>query len=168
MKSKISAILGSFILALFFVSCGPTKEDAINYNDKIIKEQKKVIDKENDLIGYIKGASLTRLDEKYNSLSKQIDESTEVVKKMEAFDGKTDFKDATLELFLTYRSVVDKEYKAWMINLKTPGDKVDQKILDEENDLVQAINEKLDKAQSDFTKAQYDFAAKYKFEISKY
>ena len=167
MKSKISAILGTLLMVLFFASCGPTKEDAIKYNDQIIDQQRKVVDKENDLIGYIKGGSLTNLDEKYNSLSKQIDESTEAVKKMESFDGKTEFKDATLALFVIYRSVVDKEYKAWVLNLKTPAELIDDKVLDEERDLVKSINEKMDKALADFTKAQEDFATKYKFEISR-
>jgi len=169
MKTKISFILSTLICVMFFVSCGPTKDDAIKYNDKIINAQRKVVDKENDLLRYIKSGSIKNamLDEKYDSLAKQLKESTEAVNTIDAFDGKTDFKDATLKFFSVYKSVVDKEYKDWMTNLKTPEDMVDQKVLDEEKYLVATINEKLDNAHSEFKLAQNNFAVKYKFEIAK-
>ncbi len=170
MKTKISVILSTFVLVMFFVSCGPTKEDAIKYNDKIISEQRKVVDKENDLTRYIKSGTLTndKLDENYNNLSKQVGESIDAVNKIEAFDGKTDLKDATLQFFSVYKSVIGKEYKEWILNLKTPLDKVDQKVLDEETYIVKTINDKLDEAHNIYKTAQNNFAAKYKFEIAKY
>jgi hypothetical protein len=169
MKTKISAILSTFIVVMFFVSCGPSKEDAIKYNDKIIYEQRKVVDSENDFIRYIKTGTISndKLDENYNSLSKQVEESIAIVNKIDAFDGKTDLKDATLQFFSVYKSVVDKEYKEWVLNLKTPLDQVDQKVMDEEKLIVKTINNKLDNANSIYKIAQNNFAVKYKFEIAK-
>ena len=165
MKKLIYMMFGALVLVSFF-ACGPTKEDAIKYNDAIITEQRKVVEKENDLTGAIKG-NAPDLDGILKKLSAQVDESTAIVTKMESFDKKTDFKDATLKLFAVYKDVADNEYKAWLLNLKTPIDKVDDKVLNEETELVNKINGKIDKALAEFTKAQDEFAAKYKFEIAK-
>jgi hypothetical protein len=165
MKKSIYMMIGALMLTSFF-ACGPTKEDAIKYNDSIITEQRKVVDKENELTGAIKN-NAGNLDEILAGLSKQVEESTAAVTKMEDFDKKSDFKDAALKLFAAYKDVASNEYKAWLLNLKTPAEQVDDKVLDEEKVLVQKINEKIDKALGDFTKAQEDFAAKYKFEIAK-
>jgi uncharacterized coiled-coil protein SlyX len=165
MKKTIYMMFGSMLLMSFF-ACGPTKEDAIKYNDAIITEQRKVVDKENELTGAIK-SNAGNLDEILAGLTKQTEESIAVVTKMEDFDKKSDFKDAALKLFNVYKDVAAVEYKAWLANLKTPIDQVNDQVLAEETELVKKINEKIDKALGDFTKAQEDFAAKYKFEIAK-
>jgi len=165
MKKTIYMMFGSLVLMSFF-ACGPTKEDAIKYNDAIITEQRKVVDKENELTGAIKN-NAPNLDQILEGLLKQVEESTAAVTKMEDFDKKSDFKDAALKLFAVYKDVATIEYKAWLANLKTPIEKVDDKVLAEETELVKKINEKIDKALGEFTKAQDDFAAKYKFEIAK-
>lgn len=158
-------MFSAFVLMSFF-ACGPTKEDAIKYNDEIIVEQRKVVNAENDLTGAIK-SNAGNLDAVLAKLVAQVDESTATVTKMESFDKKTEFKDAALKLFAVYKDVATGEYKAWLANLKTPAEMVDDKVLAEETELVAKINEKIDKALNDFTKAQDDFAAKYKFEIAK-
>ena len=81
-------MFGALMLTSFF-ACGPTKEDAIKYNDSIITEQRKVVDKENELTGAIKN-NAGNLDEILAGLSKQVEESTAAVTKMEEFDLKSD------------------------------------------------------------------------------
>ena len=156
------------LLGLNLIACGPTKQDAINYSDSITTKQRKVVDAENKLTRAIKAEQLTGLDNLLKDLSQQIDSSTAAVKSMKDFDGKPAYKDAALTLFSIYRDVADHEYKAWLKNLSTPADSVNEKVLAEEKDLVDSINKKLDKAAADFTVAQNFFAAEYKFELSKY
>lgn len=168
MKKFLSFVLLTLSVTLFLASCAPTKEDAMDYNDKIIREQKKVVQGEKDLINAIK-KNLTKgntLDELLNDLSKQIDESKKIVEEMDKFDGKSDFKDAALKFFASYRDVVDNEYKAWLENMKTPAELVTDDVLYEEDELINAINRKLDKATNDFLDAQKDFAAKYQFKLA--
>ena len=167
MKSKIT-ILCLFIIGLSLVACGPTKQDAIKYSDEITTQQRKVVDTENKLTRAIKDGQLTNLDGMLKDLSTHIDSATATVKNMKDFDGKSALKDAVLALFTTYRDVADHEYKAWLRNLKTPADSVNDKVLSEEQMLVDNINKKLDKASDEFKMAQTFFAAEYKFELSKY
>jgi hypothetical protein len=164
MKKTLFASINFILFALIFTSCAPTIEEAMNYNDKIIHEQKKIIGAENDLIRSIKATTLntTLLDEQYSILSKQIDESTAIVEKIDDFDGKTDFKDATLKLFKIYREVADTDYKAWIKNLKIPSDMLTKEDYAEESVIVARINSKLDNANGDFIYAQKEFASKYK------
>ena len=94
MKKILSFVLLTVSVAFFLASCAPTKEDAMDYNDKIIREQKKVVQGEKDLINAIK-KNLTKgntLDELLNDLSKQIYESKKIVEEMDKFDGKSEFK----------------------------------------------------------------------------
>ncbi len=62
--------------------------------------------------------------------------------------------------------MVDNEYKAWLENMKTPAELVTEDVLYEEDELINAINRKLDKATNDFLDAQKDFAAKYQFKLA--
>ncbi len=167
MKKIVSFALLTVSFIFFLASCAPTKEDAMDYNDKIIREQKKVVKCEKDLINAIKMKFYedNTIDDLLNDLSKQIDGSKKIVEEMEDFDGKTDFKDAALKFFAAYREVVDKEYTAWLENMKTPAELVTGAVLHEEKKLINAINRKLDKATNDFLDAQKDFAAKYDFKL---
>lgn len=170
MKKFTSALF--FLITVVFIvsSCKPSKEDAINYNDKIIREQKKIVQSEKELIGAIK-KNLTKgntLDELLKELSAQIDESKKVIEEMKKFDGKTDFQDAALAFLAAYRDVVDNEYVAWLKNMKTPDELVTEEVLYEEDELILAINRKLDKANTDFLNAQKDFAANYQIKLADY
>lgn len=167
MKKFFTVSLSLLFFAIFFTSCAPTKEEAMNYNDNIIKEQKKVINAENELIRAIKNKDIDVivLDGLYKGLSNQINESTAQLEKMDKFDGKTDFKDAALTLMKKYREVVNTDYKAWMDNLKIPLDKLTDADISQEKIIVADINRKLNNANADFVNAQKDFALKYKFQL---
>lgn len=169
MKRVLFSTVLFFVIASLLTSCAPSKEEAMNYNDNIIKEQKKVINAENAVIRAIKDKNMDILviQGLYEALSKQVDESLATIDKMDKFDGKTDFKDAALKFMKTYREVVSKDYKAWIENLKIPLDKLTNEDLSQEKIIVADINRKLDNANSDFINAQKDFALKYKFQLEK-
>jgi hypothetical protein len=127
------------ILLLSFFSCNHTKKLAIKYNDAIIVEQRKVVNKENDLTAAIK-QNTNNLDSILTGLIKQVEESTAIISKLEVFENNNEFKVGALKLFEVYNSVATNEYKAWLLNLKTPLELVDDKVLDEEKELISSIN----------------------------
>ena len=116
------------------VSCGPSSNDAIKYNDELVNQQNKVYEKESALLDAISKNMPNKLDLLFTDLSKQIDESSEAVEKMNAFDGKTEMKDAVLKIFAAYKGVASNEYKNMIMyskipdSLYTPGD--DDKVLE--------------------------------------
>jgi hypothetical protein len=170
MKRLLFNSLSILFLITCLSSCAPTKEEAMNYNDKIIKEQKKVIKAENEVISAIKDKNMDILVVQglNEGLSRQVDESIAAIEKLEKFDGNTDFKDAALKFMKIYREVVSKDYKAWIDNLKIPIDKLTNEDLSQEKIIVADLNRKLNNANADFVNAQKDFALKYKFTLSKF
>lgn len=148
------------------VSCGPSTNEAIKYNDELVNQQNKVYEKESALLDAISKNMPDKLDLLFSDLSKQIDESTKAIEKMDAFDGKTEMKNAVLKIFATYKEVMSNEYKKMIAYSKipdsiyTPGD--DDKVLE----LSKKIEDKINKAIEEFVDLQKKFASKYKFELT--
>jgi len=166
MKKLFTTIIGSLFVSAILVSCGPTTDDAIKYNDALVDQQKKVLQKESALIEVISKNTPDKLESSYNDLLNQIKESAEIVQKMEAFDGKTDMKDAVLKVFEAYKNAAENDYIE-MINLaKTPDALYTQETDDKVIDLSKKIDDKLNKAVDAFIVKQKEFAEKYKFELT--
>ncbi len=170
MKNFKSIFIFAFFAMFFFNACGPTKQDAIDYNDKIIREQKKIVQAESDLVKAIKNTSIkvNTLEGLRDELSAQIDESKKVFESLDKIGGSTDFKDASLQFADAYKEVVDGEYAEWLSTLDIPDSLVTDAIIDREEELVFLINNKLDKANNEFVGAQKDFAAKFKIILADY
>lgn len=167
MKKVLSAIFGSLALSVLIISCSPTTEDAIKYNDALIDQQTKVIQAEDALIQAISENNPEILDEALNKLTKQITSSEEAVNKMSKFDGKSDYKDAALSLFKAYKSAAEKEYPEIIKIAKTPNDQYTQDMDDQLMALSKTVDERLNKEIEAFVAKQKEFAEKYKFELTK-
>lgn len=168
MKNFVKVILVLFAATFMLSACAPTKEDAMNYNDKIIQEQKKIVQSEKELISAIK-QNLTKgstLEDLLDELSTQVDASIKVVEELGNLGKDASFKDAAIAFLTTYKDVVDNEYEDWLKNLRTPDELITENVLYEEEELVHAINRKLDKANNLFLDAQKEFATKYDFRLA--
>ena len=166
MKKIFSFILSLMFVSVIMVSCGPTTDDAVKYNDKLVEQQTKVFDKESALIEAISKNMPDKLDVLLSDLSKQVDSSTAAVNSMQGFDGKTELKDAALKVFSTYKEVTEKDYKDMIKFAKTPDSLYTQ---EDDNKLIESskkIDDKLNKCIDDFVLLQTKFAEKYKFELN--
>lgn len=165
MKKTATQTMFYLIITFFFFSCGPSANDAIKYNDTIVAAQKKVIEKEAVLIDVINTTS-DSLDLVYEDFKKEIDLSIETIKKMEAFDKNTDYKDLALSFFSDYKEVAENEYKEMISYAKVPDslytEEIDNKVLE----LSKNIDDKINKSIDAFIKFQDNFATKYKFELT--
>ena len=166
MKKLFATILGSLFISAILVSCGPSTDDAIKYNDELVSQQTKVFEKESALIEAISKNMPEKFDALLAELSVQVDSSAAAVKKMESFDGKTDMKDAALKVFTTYRSIVDSSYAEMIKYAKTPDSLYTQEDVDMVIELSKKIDDKLNKTVEAFVEVQKTFAAKYKFELN--
>ena len=166
MKKIFISIIGLLFLSTIIVSCSPSANDAIKYNDELVSLQNKVYEKESALLDAISKNTPDKLDTLFANLSKQINESTKKVEALSNFDGKSDMKDAVLKIFSTYKNIAGNEYKNMISyskipdSLYTPGD--DDKVLE----LSKKIDDKINKSIDDFIRLQKQFAAKYKFELT--
>lgn len=148
-------------------SYSQTKDDAIKYNDSLIDIQSKVILVEDSLINIISLNIPEKLDNAYDALVAQVNSSLVITNKIKAFNGKTYFKDATLDLLNTYKSVVENEYKKIVKISKIPEEKYTQELDDELMRLSRQVDSKLNTLLNAFTSTQLEFAKEWDFELIK-
>ena len=167
MKKLFSLSMLAFTL-LFATSCGPTTDEAIAYNDKIIDEQVAIIDKINTLEKSMETwENHSGMDQAYVATVKQLEESTAVVSAMEDFDGSSEFKDGALKLFGIYKAVLEKEYKEMIALYKLPDDQFSSEVEDKWAGIHDQAFKKMDDGLNELRTIQEKFSEKYKFEIEK-
>jgi hypothetical protein len=164
MKRKIYYLL-SFSVLLLITSCGPTVQDAIDYNDKIIAIETSVIEKINKLESEFTSYDPIKIEPAWNDAKAQLETSITELEKVEAFDGKTEFKDQTMELFKTFQKQVGTEYLEMLNIYKLPADKYTEIEENRYNELLKKIDNEYQAAFNKFTDVQNKFAAKYGFEL---
>ena len=165
-KTLLFSIVSIMVMA--FTACGPTKEEAITFNDKIINEQVLIIEKINLLYDALeKYEDHNGMDFAYSEALKQLETGTNVVSKLEKFGGSNDFRDGALQLFEIYKSVLQNEFKRMIDLSKLPDEQYTSEQEDEYKMLHQVVSKKMDDGLKDLNEIQREFAAKYKFEIEK-
>jgi hypothetical protein len=165
MKKMISVF--SLLCAMtMIISCGPTSDDAIKYNDTLVNMQSRVFDKESALIDMVGKNTPDKIDPLYKDLLTQIDKATDTLEKIGGFDGKTDMKDAVSKVLATYKLVATNEYTEIIKLAKMPDSLYTQDDDNKKIDLSKKIDDELDKAVNDFLEVQKGFAVKYKFELT--
>lgn len=148
------------------ISCGPTSDDAIKYNDLLVGQQTKVFEKESALIDALQKNANDKIDPLYKELLAQIDKASDTLEKIGKFDGKTDMKDAVAKVLATYKTVATNEYPEMIRISKMPDSLYSQDDDNKRMDLSKKIDDELDKSVNDFLEVQKAFSVKYKFELS--
>lgn len=154
-------------LAALFVSCGPTKNDAIKYNDQLIAIQKSLSPAYNTFINQIDGHNKDSLKLSYASFCSKAKSCLDECTALKAFGGSTEYRDAALDYFRTINTMADNEGKQIMdIALMDR-----EKITDKEVDVMKTASSKFDtesaRVLQKVGEAQVVFSTKWKFAIAK-
>ncbi len=149
------------IVTLLTGSCAPTPKKASEYNNKLIRQQRKVVDKMDDLIASFSTYNTDEMKIKYGSLQKTIKEAIDSVQQMPAFDGSTEFRDNTLELLKTYKDVTDNEFKTVLALLSKPESQYTAQDAQKVSDLMLSAKNKISNANDKYKEYQKQFAEKY-------
>lgn len=166
MKKLFTTIIGSLFVSAILLSCGPTKKDATRYNDNLIAQQTKVLAAEDVIFETMSKDQPDQLDKAFEGMKKQLKESTEAVEKMEAFNGKTDFKDALLKLFSAFKEANEKYFPEYIAIGKLQANDFTPEKVDRMVALGKQIDDLILKANDAFIAKQKEFAEKYKFELT--
>jgi hypothetical protein len=162
-KLILSAAVAS---ALFMASCGPSKQDAVTYSDRIVAIGKEMDATSAMFLGQVDGHNVDSLKLAYGKFDSQAAASLEECKNMPPFDKKTDFKDAAVEYFTSVKKLVDNEAKG-MVDIMT---KDTSQITEQDVTNVKAFAVTYDteyaKAIQKVQDAQAQFAKEWKFEIT--
>ncbi|HNW69535.1 MAG TPA: hypothetical protein PKI01_03970 [Bacteroidales bacterium] len=166
--TKHYKVLAACFLMFMLASCGPSKEEAIKYNDSIIDEQALIVEKINTLYKCIDDLDHPEnMDEAYKQALMQVDSGTGKVSKLPDFDGKSDLREAALKLFSVYKSVIQKELKTMIDILKMSPVDITPEIETQFDTMnTQALN-KMDSGLKEFQAVQIKFSEKYNFILTR-
>lgn len=165
---KIFLTLGATVAFLLtMTSCGPTTDDAIALNDKIVADQKDMLELEDGLISAITDdGDLDVIDEAFDDYVSFLDETLKKYEEMDAFDENDTFRKAMIDLLTTFKDVAENEYKDLVDIWSTDAENLTQQDFDDWDQLIEDIDDKEVEANDEFLKAQKDFAAEYEFTLS--
>lgn len=154
-----------FSISLLLFSCGPSKKDAIKYNDQIVALNKKFLSSCDAFFNQIAADSSDSLQLSYARLDTV---SAAILRECEAippFDGKREYIDASLQFFKQMRAFVSnegKEITAIMTKAEAEFTEADEQKV---NQLIQSFETGYDTQLRNIQKAQQEFSAKWKFDL---
>ncbi|MBN2662092.1 MAG: hypothetical protein JXR68_00460 [Bacteroidales bacterium] len=162
---KLISLIGVLFLVAFLQSC--TQESAVDYNNGIIEHQQEIVYKIDNLKKAIDKYNILPQDEAidlmnaaYDSVIFQIDTSLSYISKVEDFNGDMSLKDAAQSLFVSYKDIIEGDYKKIIELYKIPDAMFsvsDQQALDS---LLEGSNQKLDDVLTKFVAVHTEFADK--------
>jgi len=158
---KITALLWVALLLspLFLASCRNTKQQAIDYNNKIVDLQSKIVKGMLDFSSTFDSKDTALMEKKYGELLAVIDTSIKETRAMEPFDGTSEFRDAAINLFTFYQDITKKEYKEIVEIFKKS--QIQQADVDRIDKLNQDISKREKVLDDQFMVVQEGFAKKY-------
>lgn len=163
-KLSLSIIL---TLALWGLNtgCQNSTKSPVDYNNEIIDNQSKIIQKIINLSNSFDKRDANEMENLYQVLKKQIDESIDTISNLDEYEGNTQFRDASIKLFKFYQSVVGKEYREMIDILKKKDSELSQKDVDRIDALTIDISKREEGLDEEFAKVQKEFADKYNIQI---
>ena len=146
------------LLVLFLGACNMTPSmTALEYNNKIVDEQNKIITK--ILAFYDATAAGSETSEKLRKeASEQCETSLKVIKALPDYEGDTRLRDAAVELLLFYQTMADKSFVEMMAIIEKGEEITDEDLAQLEKieaDITNKevlLDEELAKAQEAFSK----------------
>lgn len=150
---------------LLLTSCGPTKDDAVKYNDSFIAIEKSLTPAYNAFIEQIDGHNIDSLKIAYDDFAAKAKSSVEACAKIEPFGEKRDYLEAATAYFNTINSLAQNEGKQMVTIMSKDTSQVTE-------DDVANVSKYAEKFDADYGKvlkvaqeAQAAFAKEWKFEI---
>lgn len=160
---KLLAIL---TLLLFVVcACGPTAEEAAEYNDVIVANQKIVLEKVSELDNAIGNFDNNKMDKALNEVKETLDKALQEIKALKDVDGCEDLKKASISYFETFNSLISEHYPALMTIFRLPPENYTSTEEQMADSIQSIIIEKHKQSQDELLKAQKEFAKKHNIEL---
>ncbi len=160
MKHSILAFL-ALIVSAIIVSCGPSREDAANFNNMLIAQQKQVVNQYDELVKTYDTYNAEKMDNQLVAFLTQLSKAEEEVKAMPNFDGADQLKKAFLDYIEQNRSVAENEVRELIRIYKIPEEEFTTELHNSWNDTYTKGDNKIKTAESKFMAAQKAFAEKF-------
>lgn len=158
-------LVASFLFALSLVSCGPTANDAINYNEQIINLVDSLNTSHYLFIEQLDAHSVDSLNISYKLFETRAEYSLDRIKKFGPFAGKKEFRTAATEYFATLNHIVKNEGKGLVNILSKDSSEYTLEDLESITTLSHRFDENYEKAFTRLEAAQARFAKEWGFKI---
>lgn len=162
---KVSFLLFAVLIG-FLSACGPTPEEAAKYNDKIVAEQEEIVQKIDALIETYTTFINADIQKAYDNAVSQVDGSLKVVTEMEDFNKSDVYKEEALDLFNSYKSILDLEHKEMVRLYALPDTAYTQEHSLKWDKLTEDADTKTQVAIEKFKLAQEKFAENNNLELT--
>ena len=158
-------ILTLAVASALFTSCGPSQNDAIAYNDKIVDIQKALLPVQDACVDQIDGHNKDSLKIVQAQFSEKSKNALEECQKLKDFNGKREYLDASLDYFKVTQSLADNEGKQIMQIMTKDSSQVTEKDASDVTAFATKFDAEYTKVLKKVQDAQVAFAKEWKFEI---
>lgn len=165
MKKTFLPFLG---ILLFLVACGPTKDDAINFNDQVVGAQKDCLGAESDFYNVCDGLNADEIKTALVAFKTKV---KVCVARAEATTSNEDFdayRQSVVNLLKEYENMMEKEFTEYAGLYSIPTEEYTEDDEVRQKELADKINTSLDLLNKNFISEQKRFADKWGFTLSKY
>jgi hypothetical protein len=140
-----------------------SSDKAIEYNDRIIALQTKIVQGMIDFSKSFENADGAQMEKKHAELVATIEGVTKEAMTIGSFEDSTEFRDAAIEMFGFYDSIAKKEYLEIVniLNKETPGEEDLARI----NEIVNSISSREEALDKKFQGIQQAFASKHNIKL---
>lgn len=146
-------------------ACGPTQNDAIKYNDSIMKIIDGLAIEHTLFLNQIDGHNIDSLKLIHKLFVAKAKESLEASKKIGPFGDKTEFIDVTLDYFNTLNSIANTEGKQMVEIMSKDSTQLTQEDLDKIDVLAAKFDNDYGKVYDKISTIQEKFSKEWKFEL---
>jgi hypothetical protein len=164
---KITLILCTCAAAMLITSCGPSKEDAIKYNDNFIAIQKSLSPTYDGFVDQLDGHNADSLKIMYALFDAKAKSALEECKKVNPFNKKSDYLDAAIEYFKTIDDLTDNEGKQIVDIMTRDSSKITEADVATVTTAAGKFDSEYARILQKVEDAQAAFAKEWKFEVTK-
>ena len=151
--------------ALFMASCGPSKDDAVKYSDRIVAIGKEMDATSTMFLGQVDGHNVDSLKLAYGKFDSQVGASLDECKNMPAFAKQTDFRDAAVDFFTAVKKLADNEAKGMVDIMSKDTSQITEQDITNVTAFAATYDSEYTKALQKVQDAQAAFSKEWKFEI---
>lgn len=162
MKTKITFLAACSAL---LIACGPSKQDAIKYNDQIMDMVNDLTKVHELYLDQIDGHNLDSLKVIQTQFNDKTQKSLDEAQKLQPFGEKKEFADAAVSYFKTLNSLVGNEGKQMFDIMSMPADSLKDEDFDKITELAGRFDQGYEKAFADLEAAQAKFSKEWDFKI---
>lgn len=147
------------------VSCGPSQEDAIKYNDEFIALEKNLTPIHEKFIDQMDGHNPDSLKIMYNLFASETKSALSSCEKMQPFNNKRAYLDAVLDYFKTLDGMAQNEGKKIAEIMSKDSTQITEQDIAVATENAGKFDEKYAVVLKKFQDAQAAFATEYKFRL---